>query len=625
MFNHLRESSAYVATAGKITLATALGAVAVFSFAFLFNAGKTEIQRVSAQTASTTLFVLNTPPQWTVDAYEEFESSTTSPTNSGAEVSWLATGTDANDQPYFLLICSTATAPNAGQAVDYDNLGTAPPSCADGVQWAVSASTTSGQQARAATTTTEVGAFAGEILDWYAWICDDDPVLPRCNSGFRQGLNATNSSPFVVNFRPVFTTFYNDSPVEPDGLLTFYSTSSDPSTFKPGDDDIFLYVCTTNSFDVATLTCDDEMLASTTGSVASDATAVFQIPIPRQDTSYNAYGFIVDEWGHAASGGAQGSNAAYVVSNVAPNILASQITVNGGLDMLLSVAAGQTTGFTLSYTARDNNSCEAFGGGPEITGYNVTLHRSGIATTTCDGTAGSYDPNNCYASGVATTTWNLECTRDAGTCSGSGDVDEVWNCTFPLWFLTDPTDDYTPYDSEQWIATIAAVDNNNATGSRTTSDNGVNVVSFRSFDLLSGTEIAYGSLEPGESSLTNATATIIATGNTGLNQELEGLPMCPNFNTNDICGPDPTSASSTIPENQQQFASTTFMYGSGTALSSTTPQEVDIRVLKSTSTSVLSQGVIYWAINVPSEITVAGNYSGLNYFFAASSSFTHWY
>jgi len=617
MFNHLSETSAYAETAGKITLATAVGAVAIFSIAFLFNAGKNEIQKVAAQTATTTLTVLNTPPQWTNLAVEEFVSSTSSPTNSGSEISWVGTGTDANDQNYYLLVCSTATAPtpiNAGA-----------PRCTDGVQWAVSPVASSGVQARAATTTTQVAPFSGEILSWFAWICDSDPVNARCNSTFSQGTNATNSSPFVVNFRPVFTSFTNNGPVIPGGTLTFTTVSSDSSNFKPGPDFLYLYVCSTASFTVSTLTCGGQLLASTTGTFTSNTEAAFQITIPTQDTSYNAFGFLVDQWGHAAQAGAQGSNAPYVVNNVAPSINGAQISLNGGNNIVLTVPAGETTGFTLSYTVNDNNSCLAFGGGAELTNYNIAIHRSGIATTTCNGSAGSYNPNNCYSSGVATTTWNLSCTRDVATCAGASDVNEVWNCTFPLWFLTDSTASFSQFDAQQWVATVAAIDNNNATGTRTTSSIGVDVGSLQTFDLLTA-EIAYGALEPGQASAQNATATVVATGNTGINQSLEGFPMCTGFNfalNPNVCGPVFNPAN-TIPDNQQQFSSTTFAHGFGIQLSSTTDQLLELRVPKTTSTTNLSRGVVHWAIFVPTAITVAGAYSGLNFFYVASSSSAFW-
>mgnify|MGYP000395018026 CR=1 FL=1 len=94
----------YVRTAGKITIATAIMGIFVFLAAFMVDFGSQELQKVSAQQATTTLTVLNTPPEFTVEPYETVESSVTNPTNSGDEVRWEAVGTDSNGAPYFLLV-----------------------------------------------------------------------------------------------------------------------------------------------------------------------------------------------------------------------------------------------------------------------------------------------------------------------------------------------------------------------------------------------------------------------------------------------------------------------------------------------------------------------------------------
>jgi hypothetical protein len=195
-------------TAGKITVLTSLFGVVTFVTLFLLNLGADELQQVQAQgTATTSITVLNTPPAWTIDAEEVIGSSTTTPTNSGSVTSWKATATDSNGAPYFLLICGSAVPPTPNPAAGPSFLGTAAPDCsATTTQWAV-ASGTSGSVVTAATTTTEAMA---ESNVWFAWICDDDPVNPRCNATYKQG-TGTTSSPFNVNHRPTFTVFSDDS------------------------------------------------------------------------------------------------------------------------------------------------------------------------------------------------------------------------------------------------------------------------------------------------------------------------------------------------------------------------------------------------------------------------------
>ena len=102
-------------TAGKITIVTSLLGGLVLAFVFLFNVGQKEFQTAQAQSlATTSVTVLNTPPQWDVLAYELLESSTSTPTNSGDQVQWTGTATDSNNEPYWLLICSTSATPTPG-------------------------------------------------------------------------------------------------------------------------------------------------------------------------------------------------------------------------------------------------------------------------------------------------------------------------------------------------------------------------------------------------------------------------------------------------------------------------------------------------------------------------------
>lgn len=610
----------FVSTAGKISILTALTGLLVFVLAFLFNAGTNELMKADAtSTASTTLTVLNTPPQWTTLAFEEIESSTTTPTNSGTSISWIGVANDSNNQPYFLIVCSGSATPTPAAASGYGNLGSAPPSCAPtSTLWAVSASTTSGATARAATTTTE---SYSELNNWYAWVCDDDPVNPRCNYTASQGLSATNSSPFHVNHRPVFTAYSNNSPADPSATITFYSTSSDPDVVG-GEDTIVLHVCNDNDFSTTTRSCGPGgYIASTSPAVLVDASATYTLPSVIQDQVYDGYGFIIDQHGHVASGGAQGSNPGFTVNNVAPTVAGGAIILNGGTDISLTNPAGQTTGYTLRFEISDANSCINAASSSEITGHVVTVQRSDIATTTCNGTAGAYNPNNCYTSGVATSTWNLSCTASSTSCTSAIDPTQVFDCTFPLWFLTDPTDSSSPFDTASWTAAVAGVDDDNATGSLRLGTNYVDVLTFPALDLLTA-EIPYGALEPGSNSGTlTASTTVTAVGNAGLDQSLSGESMCTTFSVSTEC---PVSATSTVAENNQRFATSSVSYASGVALSSTTPYELEINVMKSTSTTVYAEGRTYWGISVPGTITLAGAYTGLNTFIAVVSEPGEW-
>lgn len=628
MSYNLQELPKYINTAGKITVLTALLSVVVFAVAFLLNIGAKELQKVDAQgqVATTTVVVLNTPPQWTVDAQEEVESSTSSPTNSGDEVAWVATGTDSNSEDYFLLICSDASTPSSTPG--------APPTCNSPITWAVSATTTSGSQARAATTTTETSQFfPGEENDWYAWICDAVDPGARCNAASRQG-TGTTSSPFNVNRRPTFISYFDNSELitaVPGDTVTFYATSSDPDTVDTNDT-MKLIVCSTPSYSTSTATCNDTTLASSSFSTTMPLTADYTVFTPTPDDTYGAYGFIIDEHLHVAATTTQ--NTVLTVNNVAPNLTAGGgIVLNGGNPLVLTQEAGETTGFTLSFTVTDNNSCETSVGGDEITGYEVSVFRSGIGSTTCDGSGTNYDPNNCYDSGVATTTWNLSCTASTTSCTYDGIVDfdtsYVFDCTFPLWYVADPTNGtstQTFYFDERWSAGVAGVDDDFATGTMGTTSNPVELNSFLIFSLDT-VAIPYGPLEPGQrTDPLSASTTLRATGNIGLDEKLSGQHMCDYYTSAVTCL---SSATSTIADQYQVFSTSVVTYGTattaGNTLSSSTLKELEINILKPTSTATQTTGVTYWGIEVPATITKAGTYTGENTIWGVSGEPAEWY
>jgi len=617
--------------AGKISVVTALTGFLIFAFIFLLNIGKTELQKVEAQgagTATTTLTVLNTPPVWVagLEGREEFESSTTTPTNSFSEVSWIGTAIDSNGAPYFMIVCSTNATPTAMQAASSTALGTAPPTCDGGIEWGVSTSTVSGAEARVSTTTIESAPF-GQVNDWYAWVCDDDPVNPRCSITSSQGINATNTSPFYVNPRPVFSWFNNDGPVEPGGTLTFVSTSSD--AYTPLDLDIFLIVCSDTSYDVNTNECDaEDFIASTTINMKSNASAQYILDAIVQDTAYNAYGYVYDQFGHSASGGAHGTNVPFTVSNVAPTVAGGSISLNGGQNIILTTPGAETSGFTLDFVVADANSCKTFDDNDEIVGYVASVFRSGVGTTTCDGSSGSYDPNSCYPSGVSASIWNLSCVPAPASCTHTDltpDDTMVFNCTFPLWFIADPTNGIitdTPFYDQWWVAGVAGIDNNNATGTVATSTSQVELLSLVAIDLQTSL-IAYDQLEPGDA-MPNLTAStsLRVLGNTGLNQLLGGDSMCGTYSPSSPC---PVSATSTIPQDEQRYATSSTAYSSGTPLqASSTPGLLEIEIPKPTSTTTPSLGVTYWGISVPGSITLAGSYTGMNTFTGAVSTPASW-
>jgi hypothetical protein len=200
----------------------------------------------------------------------------------------------------------------------------------------------------------------------------------------------------------------------------------------------------------------------------------------------------------------------------------------------------------------------------------------------------------------------------------------TWNCTFPLWYIADPTDGTatsTQYPTQNWLAQVQGVDDDAAAGALSESSIGVEVTSFLAF-ALNTLSIPYGSLEPGQQTdPLNATTTISATGNVGLDKNVEGESMCTTYTNSTLC---PNSPTSTIPESEQVFATGTVSYASATALSSSTILEVEVNVFKSTSTSTQATANAYWGIRVPGTITFAGDYFGQNTFYAVVGESVNW-
>jgi hypothetical protein len=156
----------------------------------------------------------------------------------------------------------------------------------------------------------------------------------------------------------------------------------------------------------------------------------------------------------------------------------------------------------------------------------------------------------------------------------------------------------------------------------TSSSGAVEVLSYVAIALQTSL-IAYSNLEPGnEMANLTATTTVRAVGNTGINQLLSGDSMCGTYTSSNPC---PVSGTSTIPQNQQRYATTAVAFASGAQLPATTsPALLDIRIPKPIYTSTSSVGVTFWGIRVPGTISLAGSYTGRNTFMAARSATNTW-
>jgi hypothetical protein len=609
-------------TAGKVTLFTIFAGGFVFLSVFSFVSLQVGVKKVSADNVTTSVRVLNTPPQWTVDAQEQYESSVTAPSNVGTTTAWVGTGTDSNSDNYYLLICKTNSAPTPHSA--------APPTCGggNGNQWAVSPSTASAVQSRAATTTWEVFP---ESNVWYAWICDDNASLAQCNATPKQGTGST-ASPFIVNHPPVFASISNDGPKNPGQSVTWTSGSYDTDTLTTNT--VRLLVCKANDMSTSsgTAVCGAGGTWATSTLTSTNAATSSFFAIPYQDKTYNAYTYIVDAFNLPATSTVEATNSTFAINNIAPTISGATVSLVNATGtsgfLMLTVPSGKTTGFKVQFQADDNNSCLNASSGNEISNIITDVYRSGVTQASCQVSA-NYNSNSCYTSTSPYS--DFSCTQDGGSCSGASDTSSTWTCTFGLWYNADPTDGSassdTQYFSQNWLASVQAGDDNFATSSLVESSTGNELLSFLAFDVPE-TSIYFGALQPGDTTDPLATTTLLkALGNVGLDQTIYGDTMCTNWSAPDSCDSDGISSANDITINNQKVATSSVAYASSQAFAltgSTSPTSVAIHVPKTTATATPQQLSNYWGITIPSALTVAGNYSGQNTITAVKSNPSFW-
>ena len=651
---------------GKITIATALVCVLVFSVFFLMDVQYKDGVK-AGNVATTSVVVLNSPPEWQVSPAEVPASSSSSPTNEGDTVTWTATAYDPNGaNGYWLLICKTSPATEGDMTLyDVENEESVP-DCPGGETWAISELADDDMEATAVYQTQE-GRVESEENAWYAVICDNDDINPRCNvEDVRQG-DGASGSPFYVNHRPLFTELNSPDPVDPGDEATWTSIASNDNSLL-SDTTVRLFVCRTNEFDETGPECvggEESTYASST-LMENDPQATYTTKHPKPNGEYEAYGFVIDAYGltapmhddsnYGAEERMQGTNAYLEINNVAPELLLDSVnffdydnqTGTPSNYLTLINEEDETHDFRVEFQTSDANSCVTRDwesgtttGYMEMVDVAVNVYRSGVGVNSCY-QDGHYDPNNCYPFDVASSTydgeegWNIVCTLDNSGCSGNTDTTVKWECTFPLWYIADPTDggaENTPFHDQNWVASVVVTDVDEEASERAEGNGGVDVSSFLAF-RLGQDSIAYGEMEAGDDQSLDVATPIFATGNTGVDQELEGTPMCPGFDLgggNFGCtGYDlETVPIDTIPARFQKFAvGTGTLYDTGTPLADRNLEEEEaylaLNVLKSTVVFDPQSKEIGWGIMIPSEIQIAGNYRGQNTFIAVASAPENW-
>lgn len=528
---------------------------------------------VVADSVTTQVTVANTAPSITAGPIEDPTSDATTPTNVGNQVTFKATASDSNNDSYHLAICKTnAITPN----------GTSAPTC-DGGSWCVSSATASTVEASCSYT-----ALSGDAESeaWYAFVCDS--VSGSTCSSSSQGTGASGS-PFNVNHAPSFTVMSSTS-ADPGGTITFTATASD-ADIDTTSDTVLLVVCSAAGATSSGCTNPADQLCISTA-VASNPTCDYVLPAVHQsgDTSY--YSYVYDSHNMGATNNPFPAKT-YSVNNVVSSV--STVVLNGAAD--ISLTAGTTTNVIVTGSVTDANSCQ------NISTMQASLYRSGVGYSACD-TVGELNYNYCYSL--------VSCTVVGGTCTGSTDASADYTCTVSMQYHADPTDISTVYVAENWLGTILATDS----GALTSTAEAVTAVEVSSLTAQSvDALVSYGNIGLGENTgATNSSISVTAVGNVGLDTDLSGVDMCPDY---------PTCAGDTIPVANQKYSTAAFTYSLGGTALSTIATEVELNVLKTTSDATPASKLLYWGIAIPAGIA-PGTYTGANNITAVKGETVNW-
>lgn len=534
------------------------------------------IKKILAETVATSVIVGNSAPTFSVQPFETVASTTAAPTNVGSTVTFQATGTDGNNENYYLAICKT-------NAITANNNGV--PTCTGG-NWCISGSTTSGSPSSCGFGTLQV---TPESNVWYAFVCDHSSAS-ACSAS-AQGTIGGNGSPFEVNHPPTFVSIGVTTTLNPGSTQTWTTTIGTSDADTGASDVVDLVVCKTTGITAGA--CDggagDTWCSSSP--VANSPTCSIGISIPTLDIGYTAFVYVFDNHNLAATGAIQASVANYVVNNISPVV--SAITLNSSVGISdVTLNEGATTPVVLGATITDNNGC------PDLATVVASLYRSGVGYSSCD-IVGEANSNNCYPA--------MTCTVNnaVNACSGATDASAAYICTANVKYFADPTVANTTYSAQNWLDTFKASDE--ALSDAQTIGTGVEMNDLLAMDI--GSSLAFGNLSAGQSlSPLSALTIVTATGNVGLDQTLEGTHMYSVGNTISV-------------ENQKYSLSSGTAYSGGVALG-LTPVEAELNC-KKTSTDVGETKPTYWGIYIPVG-TVAGTYGGTNTVIAVKGEFAAW-
>ncbi len=257
-----------------------------------------------------------------------------------------------------------------------------------------------------------------------------------------------------------------------------------------------------------------------------------------------------------------------VTINAAPEVV--NVVLNSGLDIDLTPNSSKAVNFTA--TVSDEN------GFSDIDVVEGKVYRSGVGKECVE------DLNNCY--------YDSSCTLSG--CSGNSCTA---TCEVSLAFFSDATDSGN-YSSEYWLAWIKATDVKSESGENISPSDVVDVNSL--LTISTSSSIAYGKILPTKTSGLKQTP-VENHGNRTLDLRISGDDMCTDY---------PDCLGDKINVDNQEYDSSSFIYGEGNLLSKDlVPLDIDIP--KSQVIPSNSSKNVYWILGIP-QTTPWGNYYGSN-------------
>jgi hypothetical protein len=430
-----------------------------------------------------------------------------------------------------------------------------------------------------------------ETDEWYAFVCDNHATQAECSlasQGNAPGIG-DNSSPFYVNHAPDFTyTYTSDDNKDPGGTFTVTASSTDSDTADQADE-MYMYVCSTDSWATSTGCTVNEWCSGTSTTDSIECSFATSTPAADGDFSYHVF---VKDW-HQMEAGDNSRTNTYTVNNVAPQV--SGVSLNSGSDIVVNMRGMPEVEVNVTGQISDNNNC-----------FDISYATSSIYWSSVTGTYDcSPDDDNCYQVG------SFDCAMNGGTCTDSTDSNASFTCTTTLAYHAIPTDATggNPNSGTWWLGALKGFDDDGATHVDVSADDVVDVSGTVALHLAE-TEIPYGVVRGGtDTGDHNATTTTWNYGNTPMDNGIDGAHMLKDDASGEM-----------IEAWNQSYQLSNFTYpGSWILTASGTPEQRDIAAPKPTTASLDVYDEMYWGIGIPAG-KPSGNYYGSTTFQAILDS-----